>query len=110
MSYTYDSFANRGEYLSAHYFSEELENTLKKSKAGDEGLFTLWTGRETDPHDPQPTPRELLPRLRGEYLSTVRPFLASRTQQEELGSTYDDPTGEWAEHLTTWHATVLIRV
>ncbi|KIZ14605.1 hypothetical protein [Streptomyces natalensis] len=107
MSYTYDSFANRGEYLSAHYFSEELENTLKKSKAGDEGLFTLWTGRETDPHDPQPTPRELLPRLRGEYLSTVRPFLASRTQQEELGSTYDDPTGEWAEHLTTWHATVL---
>ncbi|MFI1160793.1 hypothetical protein [Streptomyces sioyaensis] len=107
MSYTYDSFANRGEYLSAHYFSEELENTLKKSKAGDEGLFALWTGRETDPHDPQATPRELLPRLRGEYLSTVRPFLASRTQQEEPGSTYDDPTGEWAEHLTTWHATVL---
>ncbi|MEU4930979.1 hypothetical protein AB0G54_31515 [Streptomyces yokosukanensis] len=107
MSYTYDSFANRGEYLSAHYFSEELETTLKKSKAGDEGLFTLWTSRETDPHDPQPTPRELLPRLRGEYLATVRPFLASRAQQEELGSTYDDPTGEWAEHLTTWHTAVL---
>ncbi|MDX2525258.1 hypothetical protein [Streptomyces europaeiscabiei] len=107
MSYTYDSFANRGEYLSAHYFSEELENTLKKSKAGDEGLFTLWTGRETDPHDPQPTPRELLPRLRVEYLATLRPFLASRAQQEELGSTYDDPTGEWAEHLTTWHTAVL---
>ncbi|SBT95379.1 hypothetical protein GA0115233_11331, partial [Streptomyces sp. DI166] len=107
MSYTYDSFANRGEYLSAHYFSEELENTLKKSKAGDEGLFTLWTSRETDPHDPQPTPRELLPRLRGEYLATVRPFLSARAQQEELGSTYDDPTGEWAEHLTTWHTAVL---
>ncbi|MGW4995224.1 hypothetical protein ACWEQ3_47940 [Streptomyces mirabilis] len=107
MSYTYDSFANRGEYLSAHYFSEELENTLKKSKAGDEGLFSLWTSRETDPHDPQPTPRELLPRLRGEYLATVRPFLASRAQQEELGSTHDDPTGEWAEHLTTWHTAVL---
>ncbi|KPI14540.1 hypothetical protein OK006_3236 [Actinobacteria bacterium OK006] len=107
MSYTYDSFANRGEYLSAHYFSEELENTLKKSKAGDEGLFTLWTSRETDPHDPQPTPRELLPRLRGEYLATVRPFLASRAQQEELGSTYDDPTGEWAERVTTWHTAVL---
>ncbi|MEU6885612.1 hypothetical protein ABZ918_10440 [Streptomyces viridosporus] len=107
MSYTYDSFANRGEYLSAHYFSEELENTLKKSKAGDEGLFTLWTSRETDPHDPQPTPRELLPRLRGEYTATVRPFLASRAQQEELGSTYDDPTGEWAEHITAWHAAVL---
>ncbi|MFF5879932.1 hypothetical protein ACIQ9M_15480 [Streptomyces californicus] len=107
MSYTYDSFANRGEYLSAHYFSEELENTLKKSKAGDEGLFTLWTSRETDPHDPQPTPRELLPRLRSEYLSTMRPFLAARAQQEELGSTYDDPTGEWAERLTAWHTAVL---
>ncbi|MEV0494208.1 hypothetical protein [Streptomyces atratus] len=107
MSYTYDSFANRGEYLSAHYFSEELENTLKKGKAGDEGLFTLWTGRETDPHDPRPTPRELLPRLRGNYLATVRPFLSSRAQQEEPGSTYDDPTGEWAEHITTWHTTVL---
>ncbi|UUN25391.1 hypothetical protein [Streptomyces sp. FIT100] len=107
MSYTYDSFSNRGEYLSAHYFSEELENTLKKSKVGDEGLFTLWTSRETDPHDPQPTPRELLPRLRGEYLATVRPFLAARAQQEELGSTYDDPTGEWAERLTTWHTAVL---
>ncbi|MEU2853967.1 hypothetical protein [Streptomyces syringium] len=107
MSYTYDSFANRGEYLSAHYFSEELENTLKKGKAGDEGLFTLWTGRETDPHDPRPTPRELLPRLRGDYLATVRPFLSSRAQQEEPGSTYDDPTGEWAERTTTWHTTVL---
>ncbi|MBZ6091923.1 hypothetical protein KVH02_26920 [Streptomyces olivaceus] len=107
MSYTYDSFANRGEYLSAHYFSEELENTLKKSKAGDEGLFTLWTSRETDPHDPRHTPRELVPRLRGEYLAGVRPFLASRAQREEPGSTYDDPTGEWAEHLTTWHTAVL---
>ncbi|WP_405769532.1 hypothetical protein OG539_33600 [Actinacidiphila glaucinigra] len=108
MSYTYDSFANRGEYLSAHYFSEELENTLKRSKAGDEGLFTLWTSRETDPHDPQPTPRELLPRLRGEYLSTVRPFLASRAQEEEqLGSSYDDLTGEWAERVITWHTGVL---
>ncbi|MET9866144.1 hypothetical protein ABZZ16_08070 [Streptomyces sp. NPDC006386] len=107
MSYTYDSFANRGEYLSAHYFSEELENSLKKSKAGDEGLFSLWTNRETDPHDPRPTPRELLPRLRGEYQATVRPFLASRAQEEALGSTYDDPTGEWAERLTTWHTAVL---
>ncbi|MFJ3960842.1 hypothetical protein [Streptomyces sp. NPDC090036] len=107
MSYAYDSFANRGEYLSAHYFSEELENTLKRGKAGDEGLFTLWTGRETDPHDPQPTPRELLPRLRGDYLATVRPFLHFRAQQEEPGSTYDDPTGEWAERIATWHSTVL---
>ncbi|MFJ1990343.1 DNA methyltransferase family protein [Streptomyces asiaticus] len=67
----------------------------------------MWTSRETDPHDPQPTPRELLPRLRGDYLAAVRPFLASRAQREELGSTYDDPTGEWTEHLTTWHTAVL---
>ncbi|GGV82984.1 hypothetical protein [Streptomyces thermoviolaceus] len=107
MSYTYDSFANRGEYLSAHYFSEELEYSLKRNKAGEEGLFTLWTSRETDPHDPRPTPRELLPRLRGEYQTTVRPFLASRAQREEPGTTYDDPTGEWAEHLTAWHTAVL---
>ncbi|GAA0410939.1 hypothetical protein [Streptomyces luteireticuli] len=107
MSYTYDSFANRGEYLSAHYFSEELENSLKKNKAGDEGLFALWTSRETDPHDPQPTPRELLPGLRGEYTATVRPFLAPRAQQKKLGSTYDDPTGEWAERISAWHAHIL---
>ncbi|NLU75506.1 hypothetical protein HCC61_23045 [Streptomyces sp. HNM0575] len=107
MSYTFDSFANRGEYLSAHYFSEELENTLKKNKTGEEGLFTLWTNRETDPHDPQLTARERVPQLRGEYTTNVRPFLASRAQQKELGSTYDDPTGEWAERLTAWHAAVL---
>lgn len=107
MSYTYDSFANRGEYLSAHYFSEELQNTLKKSKAGEEGLFTVWTSRETDSYEAQPTPRESLPRLRGEYQAATRPFLASRAQQEELGSTYDDPTGEWAERITTWHTAVL---
>ncbi|MEU3553383.1 hypothetical protein [Streptomyces fragilis] len=107
MSYTYDSFANRGEYLSAHYFSEELENTLKRNKAGDEGLFTLWTSRETDAHDPRPTPRELLPRLRNDYLATVRPLLASHAQQEEFGSAYDDLTGEWAERLDAWHTSVL---
>ncbi|MBB0242639.1 hypothetical protein FNQ90_00580 [Streptomyces alkaliphilus] len=107
MSYTYDSFANRGEYLSAHYFSEELQNTLKRTKVGEEGLLALWTSRETDPYDPQPTPRELLPRLRGEYQTTTRPFLASRATEEDLGSTYDDPTGEWAERITTWHTAVL---
>ncbi|WP_131739169.1 hypothetical protein [Actinomadura roseirufa] len=107
MSYTYDSFANRGEYFSAHYFSEELENTLKKSKTGDEGLFTLWTRRETDSADQQPTPRELLPRLRGEYQTAVRPFLSSRTQQGEISSTYDYPAGGWSERITTWHIAVL---
>jgi hypothetical protein len=107
MSYTFDSFANRGEYLSAHYFSEELENTLKRNKAGDEGLFTLWTSRETDAHDPRPTPRELLPRLRNDYLATVRPLLASHAQQDEFGSAYDDLTGKWAKHLDAWHTSVL---
>ncbi|MFE7113832.1 hypothetical protein ACFU99_00175 [Streptomyces sp. NPDC057654] len=98
MSYTYDSFANRGEYLAAHYFSEELENTLKRSKAGEEGLFSLWTHRETDPHDSRLTPRELLPKLRGEYTATVRPRLAGAG--EYLG-------GEWAERVAAWHADVL---
>ncbi|MCX5206870.1 SAM-dependent methyltransferase [Streptomyces sp. NBC_00237] len=110
MSYTYDSFANRGEYLSAHYFSEELENTLKKKTAGDEGLFTLWTTRETDEHDPRPTPREALPKLRGDYLSTARPFFLSARANEEqdlIGSTYDDPSGEWPERVSAWHARVL---
>ncbi|MEV0524009.1 hypothetical protein AB0I66_11355 [Streptomyces sp. NPDC050439] len=111
MSYTYDSFANRGEYLAAHYFSEELENSLKKKTAGDEGLFTLWTDRETDELDDRSTPRELLPRLRGDYLAIVRPFLAARGEEDNeqalVGSTYDDPTGEWAEHVTAWHTKVL---
>ncbi|MEV0261953.1 hypothetical protein AB0I49_11460 [Streptomyces sp. NPDC050617] len=98
MSYTYDSFANRGEYLAAHYFSEELENTLKRSKAGEAGLFSLWTNRETDPHDSRLTPRELLPKLRGEYTATVRPRLAGAS--EGLG-------GEWAERVAAWHADVL---
>ncbi|MFI6877026.1 hypothetical protein ACIBL6_26665 [Streptomyces sp. NPDC050400] len=92
MSYTYDSFANRGEYLSAHYFSEDLETTLTKKTAGSEGLFTVWTDRETDERDPRHTPRELLPKLRGEYLATVRPALA---------------TGADTEQLAAWHAQVL---
>ncbi|WP_263165069.1 hypothetical protein [Streptomyces sp. SCSIO ZS0520] len=107
MSYTHDSFANRGEYLSAHYLSEELENSLKKNKAGDEGLFTVWTSRETDEKDTRRTPRELLPRLRGSYTSEVRPFLAARGQQEAPGATYDDLTGEWAERLAAWHQSIL---
>ncbi|PNE38156.1 hypothetical protein [Streptomyces noursei] len=107
MSYTYDSFANHGEYLSAHYFSEELENTLKKKSAGDEGLFTVWTDRETDLHDTRPTPRERLPRLHTEYASTVRPYLAAQAEGNGAGATYDDLSGEWGERLTAWHGTVL---
>ncbi|GAB7185768.1 type II restriction/modification system endonuclease and methylase domain-containing protein [Kitasatospora sp. Ki12] len=97
MSYTFDSFANRGEYLSAHYFSEELENTLKKKSADDEGLFTLWTYRETDQHDTQSTPRELLLGLHTEYAGRVRPVLAAD----------DDPAGERAERLAAWHTALL---
>ncbi|MEU5996235.1 hypothetical protein ABZ837_00210 [Streptomyces sp. NPDC047197] len=96
MSYTYDSFANRGEYLSAHYFSEDLETSLTRKTAGSEGLFTLWTDRETDEHDPRHTPRELLPKLRGEYLATVRPELATEANAE-----VDEG------QLTAWHAQVL---
>ncbi|MFE2104993.1 hypothetical protein ACFXAF_03820 [Kitasatospora sp. NPDC059463] len=97
MSYTFDSFANRGEYLSAHYFSEELENTLKKKSADDEGLFTLWTYRETDEHDSQPTPRESVLRLHGEYAGRVRPALAA----------HDDRDEQWSERLTSWHTDLL---
>ncbi|MFM9369907.1 hypothetical protein [Streptomyces sp. Da 82-17] len=98
MSYTYDSFTNRGEYLAGHYFSEELENTLKRNKAGDEGLFSVWTSRETDPHDSRLTPRELLPKLRGEYTATVRPQLARAGE---------DLTGGRAEQVAAWHKDVL---
>ncbi|MFE7634064.1 hypothetical protein ACFU7Z_08585 [Kitasatospora sp. NPDC057518] len=97
MSYTFDSFANRGEYLSAHYFSEELENTLKKKSADDEGLFTTWTYRETDQHDTRSTPRELLLKLHTEYAGQVRPVLAAD----------DDPVGERAERLAAWHIGLL---
>ncbi|MCG6495698.1 hypothetical protein [Kitasatospora sp. A2-31] len=97
MSYTFDSFANRGEYLSAHYFSEELENTLKKKAADDEGLFALWTNRETDQQDPQATPRELILRLHTEYAGRIRPALAAQ----------DDQAEEWGERLTSWHTDLL---
>ncbi|GLW74951.1 hypothetical protein Kpho02_72480 [Kitasatospora phosalacinea] len=97
MSYTFDSFANRGEYLSAHYFSEELENTLKKKSTDDEGLFTLWINRETDQHDPRPTPRELILRLHGEYAGRIRPVLAAQ----------DDQAEEWGDRLTSWHIDLL---
>jgi hypothetical protein len=97
MSYTFDSFANRGEYLSAHYFSEELENSLKKKSGDSEGLFSVWTNRETDALDPRPTPRESLPRLHSDYATDVRPFLSVGGEQDE----------RWAERLTGWHGQLL---
>ncbi|MEY9937029.1 hypothetical protein [Streptacidiphilus sp. MAP5-3] len=99
MSYAFDSFANRGEYLSAHYFSEELENTLKRKSTDDEGLFTTWTNRETDAHDERPTPRQSLFKLHNRYTSSVRPTLAAEVEE--------DRTGAEAERLTAWHAELL---
>ena len=52
MSTDFDSFTNRGEYFSAHYFAEQLGADLKKS------LFATWASREGDEHDPRKTPRE----------------------------------------------------
>ncbi|MEK8146099.1 hypothetical protein NKH18_47580 [Streptomyces sp. M10(2022)] len=49
MSTDFDSFINRGEYLSAYYFAEQLGTDLKK------GLFATWTLRESDENNPRKT-------------------------------------------------------
>ncbi|MCZ9352856.1 hypothetical protein NGM36_24315 [Streptomyces mutabilis] len=112
MSTDFDSFSNRGEYLSAHYFAEQLGQDLKK------GLLATWTGRETDEKDPRPTPRERVRALRGTYLSEeFRNFFAERAKldaeddSENSASagarlnTYQD--GDWRERLDAWHDKVL---
>ncbi|MGW3114296.1 hypothetical protein [Streptomyces sp. NPDC001091] len=113
MSTDFDSFSNRGEYLSAHYFAEQLGQDLKK------GLLAAWTGRETDEKDPRPTPREMLRALRGTYLSEeFRNFFAERAKldaeddADENGAaagtrlnTYND--SDWREQLSAWHDRVL---
>ena len=113
MSTDFDSFSNRGEYLSAHYFAEQLGQDLKK------GLLAAWTGRETDEKDPRPTPRERVRALRGTYLSEeFRNFFAERAKldteddaDENSASagarlnTYQD--GDWCERLGAWHDKVL---
>ncbi|WP_406723467.1 hypothetical protein WJ438_00510 [Streptomyces sp. GD-15H] len=113
MSTDFDSFSNRGEYLSAHYFAEQLGQDLKK------GLFATWTGRETDEKDPRPTPREMLRALRGTYLSEeFRNFFAERAKLDAEDdadensavagarlNTYAD--GDWCERLSAWHDKVL---
>ncbi|MGF1236310.1 hypothetical protein ACQSME_03475 [Streptomyces sp. 2-6] len=113
MSTDFDSFSNRGEYLSAHYFAEQLGQELKK------GLLATWTGRETDEKDPRPTPREQVRALRGTYLSEeFRNFFAERAKldaeddaDENSASagarfnTYQD--GDWRERLGAWHDKVL---
>ncbi|GHC27706.1 hypothetical protein GCM10010348_62260 [Streptomyces anthocyanicus] len=113
MSTDFDSFSNRGEYLSAHYFAEQLGQDLKK------GLLATWTVRESDEKDPRPTPREMLRALRGTYLSEeYRNFFAERAKLDAEDdadensaaagarlNTYDD--GDWRERLSAWHDKVL---
>ncbi|WP_435256127.1 hypothetical protein [Streptomyces althioticus] len=113
MSTDFDSFSNRGEYLSAHYFAEQLGQDLKK------GLLATWTVREGDEKDPRPTPREMLRALRGTYLSEeYRNFFAERAKLDAEDdadensaaagarlNTYDD--GDWRERLSAWHDKVL---
>ncbi|MEH0441468.1 hypothetical protein QBA74_39320 [Streptomyces scabiei] len=104
MSIEFDSFTNRGEYLSAHYFAEQLGTDLKR------GLFATWTMREGDDNDPRKTPREQLRTLRSAYHTPeVRGYFAETTQldatDESRLRTYDNP--EWTKRLTSWHQDVL---
>ncbi|MGC5332852.1 class I SAM-dependent DNA methyltransferase [Micromonospora sp. DT62] len=104
MSAVYDTFTNRGEYLSAHYVAEELSTDLKK------GIFTTWTTRETDRNDPRRTPREMVRSLRGVYLDEDgRRYFAASAESDEDGppwlATYDNP--QWCKRLTDWHQDVL---
>ncbi|MFF2192064.1 hypothetical protein [Streptomyces sp. NPDC058157] len=104
MSTDFDSFSNRGEYLSAHYFAEQLGTDLKK------GLFTTWALREGDEKDPRRTPREMLRGLRGTYLAEdVRGYFAD-TADRDAGDEARLNThnkAEWRKRLAEWHQTVL---
>ncbi|MFF4766348.1 hypothetical protein ACFY1V_07490 [Streptomyces sp. NPDC001255] len=104
MSTDFDSFANRGEYLSAHYFADQLGTDLKK------GLFATWSQREGDENDPRKTPRELLRTLRTPYLAEeLRGYFVKTTQadaeDEARLNTHNNP--EWTKRLAKWHQMVL---
>ncbi|MFF8512970.1 hypothetical protein ACF064_33350 [Streptomyces sp. NPDC015492] len=113
MSTDFDSFSNRGEYLSAHYFAEQLADGLKK------GVFAAWADRESDEHDKRPTPRVALRGLRSVYLDEkFRGFFAEQAKAdagddehpdkegfEERLNTYEDE--EWRERVAEWHRKVL---
>ncbi|QHC21375.1 hypothetical protein [Streptomyces sp. GS7] len=104
MSTDFDSFTNRGEYLSAHYFAEQLGTDLKK------GLFTTWAQREGDENDRRKTPRELLRTLRTPYLAEeLRGYFAQTTQADADDdarlNTHNNP--EWTKRLAEWHQMVL---
>jgi hypothetical protein len=118
MSADFDSITNRGEYLSAYYFAEQLAADLKKN------LFAEWTMREQDerdrcqrdePDEPQEhetrsTPRQQIRRLRGRYWDDgVRRYFAEAADQDSKDGaglrTFNDP--EWIKRLTDWHQDVL---
>ncbi|MFI6005095.1 hypothetical protein ACIA98_32595 [Streptomyces sp. NPDC051366] len=104
MTTDFDSFSNRGEYLAAHYFAEQLGTDLKK------GLFTTWALREGDENDPRRTPREMLRGLRTTYLAEdVRGYFAEAAERdagdEARLSTHNNP--EWRKRLAEWHQTIL---
>jgi len=114
MSTDFDSLSNRGEYMSAHYFAEQMGADLRKT------LFGTWSSRETDKHDPRPTPREMVRSLRATYLSPeFRTFFAERADvdAEDMDNTADNPTAHarlstygdpiWRQRLTDWHRRVL---
>ncbi|MCG8923203.1 class I SAM-dependent DNA methyltransferase [Lentzea sp. CC55] len=108
MSADFDSFTNRGEYFSAHYFADQLGVDLKK------GLLATWSLRETDEHDKRRTPRQKLRDLRADYLSErVRTFFAESAEQDAADDdevsarlrTHNNP--EWVKRLGAWHQKVL---
>ncbi|YCK40790.1 class I SAM-dependent DNA methyltransferase [Actinomadura sp. ATCC 39365] len=104
MSTDFNSFTNRGEYFSAHYFAEQLGADLKK------GLFATWASREGDKNYPYKTPRELLRTLRTPYLTEkLRSYFAEASEadaeDETRAATYNNP--EWSKRLAEWHQTVL---
>lgn len=113
MSTDFDSFSNRGEYLSAHYFAEQLADGLKK------GVFAAWTDRESDENGRRTTPRVALRGLRSVYLDEkFRGFFAEQAKAdaeddehpdkegfEERLNTYEDE--EWCGRVAEWHRKVL---
>jgi len=106
MSTEFDSFTNRGEYLAAHYFAEQLRADLAK------GLFDTWTVREGDDLHKAETPREWVRKLRVEYLKPeVRTFFAeSAARDADAGDdarVHTHGTPGWGKALTEWHRRVL---
>ncbi|MFF3214930.1 hypothetical protein ACFYYB_30360 [Streptomyces sp. NPDC002886] len=113
MSTDFDSFSNRGEYLSAFYFAEQLGDGLKK------GVFAAWADRESDEHDPRPTPRESVRALRSTYLDeNYRGFFAEQAKADEQDDEYPGAAAfearfntygdeEWCKRVQDWHRQVL---